>query len=106
MTRTQTIFGGIALLLLGGCVAGSGDSQHAATAGALSQILLGVWHGVIAPITLIGEVINVFAPHALPWSVRLYESKGAGVRYDVGFYLGRVGSPLFASSRWRPRRSI
>jgi hypothetical protein len=69
----------------------------------LSQLLLGFWHGVIAPATLIGEIINRFAPHALPWTLRLYESRGTGVAYDAGFYLGLAGAPsiVFAG---RPRR--
>ena len=49
-------------------------------------------------------MINQFAPHLLPWSVHLYESKGTGVPYDVGFYLGLVGSPVLIGSR--RRRSI
>jgi hypothetical protein len=92
-----------AVLLLGACVAGSGESQHAAAGGWLSQLLLGFWHGVIAPVTLIGEIINAFAPHALPWTVRLYETKGAKVAYDVGFYLGLAGGPSILFTRGRRR---
>jgi hypothetical protein len=94
---------GIALLALGACAAGSGESQHAAQAGALSQLLLGFWHGLIAPVALIVEVVNAFAPHLLPWTMHLYESKGTGVIYDVGFYLGLAGSPTLVFSR-RSRR--
>jgi hypothetical protein len=87
------------VLALSACVAGSGESQHAVAGGVLLQALLGFWHGVIAPVTLIGEIINRFAPHALPWTVRLYEARGTGVAYDVGFYLGLAGGPslVFAS---------
>jgi hypothetical protein len=90
-----------ALLLLGACVAGSGESQHAAAGGWLSQFLLGFWHGVLAPLTLIGEIINHFAPHALPWTLRFYETRAAKLAYDVGFYLGLAGGPsiLFTSGR-------
>ena len=45
---------------------------------------------------LIVEVINRFAPHLLPWTVRFYETKGTGFAYDIGFYFGLVGSPVFA----------
>jgi hypothetical protein len=94
----------LAVLALSGCVAGSSDSQHAAAGGLLPQFLLGVWHGVIAPFTLLGEVINRFAPHLLPWTVRLYEARDTGVAYDVGFYLGLAGSPIVIRTGWSGRR--
>lgn len=91
----------LALLALGACVAGSSESQHAAAGGLLSQGLLGFWHGIIAPATLIVEIINRLAPHALPWHVRLYETANTGVAYDVGFYLGLAGGPPIVWSSWR-----
>ena len=91
-------------LALAACAAGSAKSQHAASGGVLSQLLLGFWHGLIAPVMLIIEVIDKFAPHLLPWDVKFYESRGTGVIYDVGFYFGLVGSPLIAHSGWRSRR--
>ena len=91
-------------LVLAACAAGSGESEHAASGGVLSQLLLGFWHGLIAPVMLIIEVIDKFAPHLLPWDVKFYESRGTGVIYDVGFYFGLVGSPLIAHSGWRSRR--
>jgi hypothetical protein len=99
------IFVGLAglALALAACAAGSAESQHAASGGVLSQLLLGFWHGLIAPVMLIIEVIDKFAPHLLPWDVKFYESRGTGVVYDVGFYFGLVGSPLIVWSR-RPRR--
>jgi hypothetical protein len=65
----------------------------------LSQFLLGLWHGIIGPVTLIGEIINRLFPHALPWQVHFYETKATGVAYDVGFYLGLAGGPSFAFGR-------
>jgi len=101
--RAAAIAGG--LLALTACVAGSSESQHAASAGWLSQLLLGVWHGLIAPVTLIVELINRFAPHLLPWSARMYEAKSAGALYDLGFYFGLAGSPVVVLRGWsRPRR--
>lgn len=94
----------IAILALTACVAGSQEAQHAAAGGPLSQLLLGLWHGVIAPVTLIAEVINRLAPHLLPWTVHLYEVKGAGVAYDVGFYFGLAGSPIIIRTGWSARR--
>lgn len=86
-------------LSLSACVAGSGESAHAASGGMLSQFFLGLWHGIIGPVTLIIEIINRFFPHVLPWRAHLYETKAAGLAYDVGFYLGLAGGPSFAISR-------
>jgi hypothetical protein len=97
------VFAAVGALALAACVAGSGESAQAAGGGLLSQFLLGLWHGIIAPITLIIELINRFAPHLLPWKAHLYETKAAGIAYDVGFYLGVAGGPPLAWSRW-PRR--
>jgi len=102
MTRMLKIGGWAVLLLtLTACTAGSAEAQHAASGGLLGQFLLGLWHGVIAPFTLIGEILNYFVPHLLPWNVHVYEAKAAGAPYDFGFYLGLVGSPLAIGSRWR-----
>jgi len=100
----KIVFVAVALLTLSACVAGSGESQHAASGGLLSQLLLGFWHGVIAPVTLIVEVINRLDPKLLPWRVHLYESRDTGVWYDVGFYVGLVGSPIVVvGGGWRRR---
>ena len=89
----------VAALALSACVAGSGESAHAASGGMLSQFLLGLWHGVIGPVTLIIEIVNRFFPHLLPWRAHLYETKVTSVAYDLGFYLGLAGGPSFALSR-------
>jgi hypothetical protein len=80
-------------LALAACAAGSTASHEAAEAGALAQVVLGFWHGLIGPFTLIGEVIEEVAPNALPWSFRFYETQNTGVLYDVGFLLGLLGGP-------------
>lgn len=106
MKRTAIIVGLVGLgLALAACAAGSGESQHAASGGVLSQLLLGVWHGLIAPVMLIIEVVDKFAPHLLPWDVKFYESRGTGALYDIGFYFGLVGSPLLAHTGWRRSRA-
>jgi len=94
----------VVLLALSACVAGSAGSHHTAAGGDLAQLLLGFWHGVIAPVTLIVEVINRLAPRLLPWKMHLYEAAGTGVPYDVGFYFGMVGSPSIVWHRWSARR--
>jgi len=100
------LVGGATLLLclvLAACVAGSAESHHAADSGDLSRFLLGLWHGIIGPVTLIGEIINHFAPHALPWTVKFHETEGVDWAYELGFYLGLVGSPVAVGSRWSRR---
>jgi hypothetical protein len=105
MNRSVKLVGSLALVLgLAAFAAGSAESAHAASGGLLSQGLLGFWHGLIAPVMLIVEVINHFAPHALPWAVRFYEARGTGVAYDVGFYLGLAGSPVVLVGWSRRRR--
>ena len=103
MKRTVTVTLCVLFVLaLGACAAGSAESQHAASGGLLSQLALGFWHGLIAPVMLIIEIIDKFAPHLLPWNVRFYEARGTGVVYDIGFYIGLAGSPvLIGSRRWR-----
>jgi hypothetical protein len=91
----------VALLALAACVAGSPDAAHAAAGGWVSQFFLGLWHGLIGPVTLIVEIINRFAPHLLPWKTHLYETSASGVAYDAGFYLGLAGSPVVLWSRRR-----
>ncbi|HZC17319.1 MAG TPA: hypothetical protein VE309_11200 [Caulobacteraceae bacterium] len=102
-SRNLARLAGLAVLLmaLSGCVAGSAESHHAAAGGLVSQLLLGFWHGVIGPPTLIGEVINHFAPHLLPWDVHMYETTATGWAYDVGFYFGLLGGPGVFVGRWR-----
>jgi hypothetical protein len=92
------------IALLGACVAGSADSRQAAEGGALSQVLLGFWHGFIGVFTLIGEIINAIAPNLLPWQVKFFESAGHSVFYDFGFYVGLAGGPPLAISGWSRRR--
>lgn len=81
------------LLLLAACAAGSADAHQMAQGSGLNQFLIGLWHGVIGPVTLVIEAINRFAPHATPWKeVRFFE-RDSGVLYDIGFYLGLVFGP-------------
>jgi hypothetical protein len=83
-----------ALLLVGlcACAAGSHDAQQSVQAGGISTFVLGFWHGLIAPLTLLVELINEFATGTLPWSPRMYQ-EGAGVVYDIGFFIGIIAGP-------------
>ena len=88
------------MVALTACVAGSAESHHAAAGGAVSHFFLGLWHGMIAPVTLIIEIVDRFLPHRLPWSAHLYETSAAGALYDLGFYIGLSGGPLVVWSRF------
>lgn len=48
--------------------------------GHIASILLGLWHGVISPVTLI---MSVFNP-----SIQMYEVYNDGSQYNLGFLLG------------------
>jgi hypothetical protein len=91
--------GSLVLLTLGACVAGSAESAHAASSGMVSEFFLGLWHGIIGPVTLIVEIINHFMPRLLPWKAHLFETRASGVAYDFGFYLGLAGSPIVIWTR-------
>ena len=65
----------LALVLLAGCVPGDGKHNTGNPAG----FLWGLWHGIIAVITLIWGLFN--------HSVRIYEVHNTGWWYDLGFLL-------------------
>ncbi|HEY2177923.1 MAG TPA: hypothetical protein VGH15_05015 [Caulobacteraceae bacterium] len=99
--RSSRLLGALALaLLLSACAAGGVESHQAAQGGILSQFLLGLWHGIISPITLLVEIGHKLFPGIIPWAIRLYETRDATVVYDVGFYLGLAGAPSMAFRRW------
>ncbi len=50
--------------------------------GHVAGILLGLWHGIISPITLILSFLNR--------NVQMYEVHNDGAPYNVGFFLGIV----------------
>ncbi len=62
-----------------GCVPGGGHYQKESPAGFFS----GVWHGWIAPVTLI---VGIFDD-----TIRIYEVNNTGWWYDVGFYIAVIG---------------
>jgi hypothetical protein len=68
-------------LLATACVAGPNpEVGSAAASGEPAGFWLGLWHGLIGPITL---VISLFTDE-----VSLYEVHNSGNWYDVGFFLG------------------
>lgn len=69
------------LLLLGACAAGVNEHLDTPNAqGTIAGFWLGLWHGMVAPITFI---ISLFTRE-----VRVYEIHNVGRLYDFGFVLG------------------
>ena len=82
-----------AMSLLSGCVPGDGTSNAHDPAG----FFWGIWHGWIAPVSLI---IGIFNEH-----IRVYETYNVGWWYDFGFYIAVIsgfgGVSLFRHKRSR-----
>jgi len=66
-------------LLFTGCIPGDGR----ATAENPARFLWGIWHGWVAPVSLI---ISLFNP-----AINIYESWNTGFWYDLGFYMAILG---------------
>ena len=77
----------MALITIVGCMPGDGSYTAEEPAG----FFWGVWHGLIAPISLIWGLFNS--------EIRLYEPLNSGWAYDLGFYIAVVGgfSSFFSS---------
>ncbi len=68
----------IGLATFAGCLPGGGSSTPTDPAG----FLFGIWHGWIAPISLIGGLFNS--------EIRVYEPNNSGWGYDFGFYMAII----------------
>jgi len=66
------------LLLLTSCVPGDGK----ANADKPANFLWGIWHGWVAPISLIISLFN--------HNIRVYETANTGWWYDFGFYMAVI----------------
>ena len=86
------VLGTALLVILTGCVPGDG----AATSNNPAGFFWGVWHGWIAPISLI---IGLFQDN-----VRVYEVANSGWWYDLGFYMAVI-SGIGGLSLTRKKRS-
>lgn len=83
-------------LLLAACAAGPNPQVDVATDNReIAGFWLGLWHGIILPITLI---ISLFSDN-----VGVYEVFNSGGWYNFGFVLG-AGTLLGGSSRTRRRK--
>ncbi|RPI04059.1 MAG: hypothetical protein EHM64_11180 [Ignavibacteriae bacterium] len=77
-TIFSLIVTGMIAFVLTSCVPGGGEFHNNSPAG----FLFGIWHGWIAPISLL---ISFFNP-----SVRIYEIQNTGFWYDFGFYIAII----------------
>ena len=100
-TRVSAIV--VLAIALAACAAGGVESAETTHQGMFALFLLGVWHGIIAPITLLVEVLHKLWPHAVHWTIRLYETRANSVAYDLGFFFGLGGGPVIVVRRWRDR---
>ncbi len=82
----------VMVLLAAGCVPGQDNYTSESPAGFLS----GIWHGWIAPITLIWGLFG---------NVRIYETVNSGWWYDFGFYIAVIGG-FGGLTLTRRRRSV
>lgn len=66
----------LVLLLLSGCL--PNEKERTTQAG----FLQGVWHGWLAPISLVGEAAGL--------GTHLFETNTTGFSYDLGFYMAVI----------------
>lgn len=66
------------IFVLSGCIPGDGASTVDKPAG----FFWGIWHGWIAPISLIIGIFNN--------EIRVYETNNSGWWYDLGFYIAII----------------
>lgn len=70
----------LAVVALSGCAAGANNVAQVSAPDQLAGFWLGLWHGLICPITFI---ISLFNDH-----VSVYEVHNNGNWYDFGFVFG------------------
>lgn len=86
----------LAALALTGCAAGPNPLENVATdGGTIAGFWLGLWHGLISPVTFI---ISIFVSN-----VRFYEVHNDGLWYNLGFVIG-AGILFGGSAATRRRR--
>lgn len=67
------------ILLLSSCA----GSEQFKEDGKKANLIHGIWHGWIAPISL---VLSIFGD-----GIRMYEPNNTGWSYDLGFYMAVIG---------------
>ena len=76
--KTWHSLGLVSLLWLAGCVPGDGACSPDDPAG----VLMGIWHGWLAPVSLIWGLFDS--------KIRVYEAANTGWWYDLGFYMAII----------------
>lgn len=71
---------GVLLMTLASCAPGPNVQEGVAQSGEIAGFWLGLWHGIIAPVTF---VISLFSDN-----VNVYEIHNNGNWYNFGFVLG------------------
>jgi len=66
------------VLLLASCLPGDGKNSAVKPA----NFLMGIWHGWVAPISIIAGLFNK--------AIRVYEVNNTGWWYDFGFYMAII----------------
>lgn len=94
----------LTIVLVAACAAGPNpDVGTAASNGEVAGFWLGLWHGIIAPVTFIVSLFDN--------DVNFYEVHNNGNWYNVGFAVGAglwigAGRSAPGPSPGRPRRSV
>lgn len=73
-----TVLIALAMFMLTGCIPGDGTYTTVKPAG----FIWGIWHGWIAPISLVAGLFNK--------NIRVYEVMNTGWWYDFGFYIAII----------------
>jgi uncharacterized spore protein YtfJ len=89
----------IMLFMMVGCMAGPNTLANTPDKqGRIGGLGLGIWHGLIAPVTFVISLFNN--------DVHMYDVHNNGNQYNIGFILGLVlffslGTGSIFSRRWR-----
>ncbi len=87
---------GIIVITMTACAPGGGEFPKEHPAG----FFFGIWHGWIAPISLI---VSFFNPE-----IRIYEANNTGFWYDLGFYIAIIsgfGGVSVSRKKYKSHRS-
>ncbi len=85
------------VVALSACAPGTDNYSNDDPAGFFS----GIWHGWIAPVTLVVQIFND--------EIRIYEQDNTGLAYDFGFYMAIIAGfgslGLVRGKKKKPRQS-
>ena len=97
---------GVIALTLTGCLAGSPEADQLVSTGWPGSLILGFWHGLIAPLSFLMEQLQNNYPgvlHTLPYEFwgpwHIYDTHNASFVYNIGFCFGLFFLPSFIWAR-------